>query len=134
MKTRYLYAAAFAIALLVATGAWAQDNREQDRNQFNDHDRQVTRDWHNQHQKYPARGLRPQDRLTPAQESRLERGREFDRDLRRQAHYAPADLRRRLPPPPRNHVYVVIGGNIALVDSVHHIVRDVIRLHEDIHH
>lgn len=125
MKTRYWYAAAFAFALLATTGAWAQEHT-----QFDDHDRQVIHDWYNQHQSHPPRGLRQQDRVTPEQESRLAPGQPFTRDLRRQAHYAPPDLRHRLPPPPPHHTYVTVGGHVALVDAVHHVVRDVIHLHD----
>lgn len=127
MKTRFWFGAVLAISLLFATGAWAEDH-----DRFDDHDRQVTRDWHHEHLKHPARGLRDEDRLTPEQELRLERGREFDRDLRRHAHYIPRDLGRRLPPPPRHHVYVAIGGHVVLVDREHHVLRDVIHLHADI--
>jgi Ni/Co efflux regulator RcnB len=128
MKTRHWYAAALAIALLVTTGAWAQE-----RNRFDDHDRQVTRDWYNQHQTHPSHGFRTQDRLSRDQESRLEAGRPFDRDLRRHAYAVPSDLRHRLPAPPRHHEYFVIGGHIALVDRDHQVVRDVIRFNVETH-
>jgi Ni/Co efflux regulator RcnB len=129
MKTRYRYAAALTIALLATTGAWAQGHT-----QFDEHDRQATRDWYNQHQSNPPRGLRPQDRVTPEQESRLVPGQPFSRDLRHQAHYVPADLRHHLPPPPPRHAYVAVGGHVALVDAAHHILRDVIHLHDQNHH
>jgi Ni/Co efflux regulator RcnB len=125
MKTHHWYAAALTIALLVTTSAWAQD-----RTQFNEHDRQVTRDWYNQHQNNQPQGLRPGDRLTTDQESRLAPGRPFDRDLRHQAHYVPSALRHQLPTPPRHHTYVTVGGHVALVDARHHILRDVIHLHD----
>ena len=124
MKARYCYAAVLAFALLVTTGAWAQGHK-----QFDDHDRQVTRDWNSQHQKHAARGLRSQDRLTPDLESRLQPGRPFDKDLRKHAYSIPSDLKHRLPPPPPHHVYMVIGGDVVLVDSVNHILLDIIRLH-----
>ncbi|HSY47172.1 MAG TPA: RcnB family protein, partial [Thermoanaerobaculia bacterium] len=74
--------------------------------------------------------LRQQDRVTPEQESRLAPGQPFTPDLRRQAHYVPSDLKHRLPPPPPHHTYVAVGGHVALVDAVHHVVRDVIHLHD----
>jgi Ni/Co efflux regulator RcnB len=129
MKTRHLYAAVLAVALLGTTSAWAQYH-----DQFDDHDRQVTRDWHNQNQAHPSRGLRPQDRLTRDQELRFERGRLFDRDLRRHAYSVPSNLRHRLPPPPPHHQYYAVGGHIALVDTVHYIVRDIIRLSQNDRH
>jgi hypothetical protein len=49
MKPHHWYAAAiFVVALLVTTVASAQEHR-----QFDEHDRQVTRDWYNQHQTNP---------------------------------------------------------------------------------
>lgn len=124
MKRHHCYAAVLAFAMLVTTGAWAQDH-----NQFDDHDRQVTRDWNTQHQNNPPRGLRSQDRLTPDLESRLVPGKPFDKDLRHYAHSIPSDLKHRLPAPPPHHKYVAIGGHVALVDSVNNILRDIIRLH-----
>jgi Ni/Co efflux regulator RcnB len=129
MNANRSHAIVLAVALLVATGAWAQEHT-----QFDEHDRQVTRDWYNQHQSHPPRGLRPQDRVTPEQESRLAPGQPFSRDLRQQAHYVPSDLKHRLPPPPPHHSYLTVGGHVALVDGQHHIVRDVIHLHDDNRH
>ncbi len=126
MKTRYLFVAMLTIALVAATSAWADENYRQ----FTDHDRQVTRDWYNQHQNHPPRGLRSEDRFNADQESRFEAGRPFDREMRHQAHSLPRDLRRELPTPPRHYTYVTVGGHVALVDSSHHILRDVIHLHE----
>ncbi|HSY47211.1 MAG TPA: RcnB family protein [Thermoanaerobaculia bacterium] len=125
MKTRFWYAATFAVALLVTTGAWAQDH-----DQFSDHDRQVAREWADQHR--DTRGLREADRnwFRPEHEQRLLPGRPFDREFRRHAYYPPEDFRQRLPPPPRGHVYVVIGGHVVLVDQAHHVVRAVIHLHD----
>jgi Ni/Co efflux regulator RcnB len=97
--------------------------------QFDDHARQTVRDWYGQHQNRPPAGLRPQDRLSAAQESRLQPGRRLDPALRQREHAVPGDLSRRLPPPPPNHRYVAIGGHVGLVDDVNHILRDVIHLH-----
>jgi Ni/Co efflux regulator RcnB len=97
--------------------------------QFDDHSRQTTRDWYNQHQNRPPVGLRSQDRLSSEQEARLQPGKPLDPDLRQRAHPVPQDLSRQLPPPPRNHRYVAIGGHVGLVDNVNHTLRDVIHLH-----
>jgi Ni/Co efflux regulator RcnB len=124
MKALHWYAVALVVAVLSTTGVSAQEQR-----QFNDHDRQVTNDWYAQHQSHPPRGLRHQDQLSPAQEARLQRGQPFPSDLRRKSYAAPSDLRRQLPPPPAHHRYVVVGRRVALIDDVHHVTRDVIRLH-----
>jgi Ni/Co efflux regulator RcnB len=120
------FAAALAILLLVTTGATAQDQHNQ---QFNDHDRQVTQGWYNQHQKNAPRGMRSSDRLTPAEEQRMQPGQPYDRQLQQRSHSVPTDLRRQLPPAPRNHKYVAVGQHVALVDTVNNVLRDVIHLH-----
>jgi Ni/Co efflux regulator RcnB len=127
MKT-YIRAAACIAALVVATAGIAQDRDRQDHSQFNDHDRQVTQDWYKQHERNAPRGLRSQDRLSSEQESRLQTGRTLDRDLSRRTYAVPSDLRRHLPPAPRNHRYVTIGGHLVLVDG-RNVVRDVIHIH-----
>jgi Ni/Co efflux regulator RcnB len=124
MKPHHWYAAAiFVVALLVTTVASAQEHR-----QFDEHDRQVTRDWYNQHQSNPPRGLRNQDRLSAREEAQLERGQALRWRLRRKGHDAPSDLYRLYPPPPPRHRYVVIGQHVVLIDD-HHVVRDIIHLH-----
>lgn len=129
MKTR-LPAAAFIIAILVATSGMAQEQRDHNQaTQFNDHDRQVTQEWYNQHKSHPPTGLRSQDRLSSEQEARLQEGHKLDRDLQKRSHAVPSDLRRRLPAAPAHHSYSVIGGHVVLVDSRTHVVRGVIHIH-----
>ena len=111
------------------SGARAEPNRGQ--TQFTEQDRQTTRDWYNQHQAHPPASLRSNDRLSPAEESRLQPGRPLDPDLQRRVHTAPTDLARRLPPQPRERQYVAIGGHVGLVDRNIHVLHDVIHLHDD---
>ena len=96
--------------------------------QFDDHGRQVTHDWYNQHQNRPPVGLRSQDRLSSDQESRLQAGRKLDPDLYQRVHTVPSTLSRQLPAPAPNHRYVAIGGHIGIMDNATHILRDVINL------
>jgi Ni/Co efflux regulator RcnB len=123
MKPRHLYAAVFVVAFLVTTGALAQHT------QFDAHDRQVTNDWYKQNQSHPPVGFRNQDRLSAADEARLQPGRALPSNLRRKTHTVPVKLRRQLPPPPAHHRYVAVGQHVALIDDVSHIVRDIIRTH-----
>jgi Ni/Co efflux regulator RcnB len=124
MKPHHWYAAAVVAAFLVTTSASAQGHT-----QFDQHDRQITNDWYKQNQSHPPKGLRNQDRLSAADEARLQPGKPLPSNLRRKTYTAPRALRSKLPPPPRNHRYVAVGQHVALVDDINHIVRDVIHLH-----
>jgi len=127
MRTYWL-STALAVALLGLSGTWAlAQDRENPR--FNDHDRQVARDWSNQHQTHAPAGFRSQDRLSADEESRLREGAPLDRDLRRKVHPVPHDLERQLPPPPSSHKYVAIGGHIGLIDNRFQL-KAVIHLHD----
>src|ERR1039458_4525296 len=66
MKTAY-FSAALSILFLVPTGASAQDRQDQ---QFSEHDRQVTRDWYNQHQNNAPRGMRSEEHTSELQSLR----------------------------------------------------------------
>jgi Ni/Co efflux regulator RcnB len=124
MKPHHWYAVVLVAAFLVTTSASAQGHT-----QFNQHDRQVTNDWYKQNQGHPPKGLRNQDRLSAAEEARLQPGKPLPSDLRKKAYTAPRALRRKLPPTPPHHRYVAVGQHVALVDDRDHMVRDVIHLH-----
>jgi Ni/Co efflux regulator RcnB len=136
MNTHPLLAATAAVILALTGAALAQDRGQrgdqnrQGHTQFDDHDQQVTRDWYNQHQANPPKGLRNEDRLSADEESRLREGAVLDKDLRRKVHSAPRDLSRRLPPPPSDHRYVAIGGHLGLIDNNFQ-VKAVIHLHDN---
>jgi Ni/Co efflux regulator RcnB len=135
MKTYSLaIATTAAILALSGTAAVAQDRQRGDRDRtttlFDSHDQQVTRDWYNQHRNNPPAGLRNQDRLSADQESRMQEGAVLDQEMRRHVHPAPADLARRLPPPPIHHRYVAIGDHIGMIDNGYH-VKALIHLHEN---
>jgi Ni/Co efflux regulator RcnB len=102
-----------------------RSDQRQEHSRFDDHDRQVTRDWYNEHRDHRARGLRDRDRLSPEYESRLREGDVLDRDMRRRIYPVPPDYYRRLPPQPRGYRYVFIGGHACLIDSGYR-VHDVI--------
>jgi Ni/Co efflux regulator RcnB len=102
-----------------------RNDQRQEHSRFDDHDRQVTRDWYNEHRDRRPRGLRDRDRLAPEYESRLREGDVLDRDMRRRIYPIPVDYYRRLPPPPYGYRYVFIGGHVCLIDSGYR-VHDVI--------
>jgi Ni/Co efflux regulator RcnB len=106
-------------------GQYRDDQRGQDHSRFDDHDRQISRDWYNQQQKRRPRGLRDRDRLAPRYESQLREGYVLDRYMRGRIYPVPGDYYRRLPPPPRGYRYVFIGGHTVLIDNGYR-VHDVI--------
>lgn len=133
MSIRHIAISAVAVLALTSVVAQGQapnraraENR-QSRTQFNDQDRRVAQDWYGQHKAHPPVGLRSKDRLSPELESRLRPGEAFGPALRQRSHAVPSDLRKRLPPAPRNSRYVAVGGHVALVDN-HNLLQDVIRL------
>jgi len=99
----------------------------QGRHSFNDRDRQVTRDWYQRNQRHVGSGWRQRDRLSPAMQARLRRGQRLDPTLRREMHALPPDLYRQYGPAPRGYRYVIIGGNIVMIDAGYQ-VQDVFTL------
>lgn len=96
--------------------------------QFNDHDREVIRDWNRDHpndlkQFLGGFGVHMDNGDL---DRRLAVGIVVDPDLRDKSRPAPEDLANRLSPPPRGWRYVVIGDRLCLVD------RDW-RVHESFH-
>jgi hypothetical protein len=98
-------------------GRNSADWNRQHHTSFNDQDRQATRDWYQQHQKGLGAGWRQRDRLSPAMQGRLRAGQPLDPQLRKQMHPLPADLSRHYGPAPSGYQYVVIGGNVIMLDS-----------------
>jgi hypothetical protein len=108
-------------------GQQSADWNRQHHTAFNDQDRQATRNWYQQHQRYQGRGWRNQDRLSPAMQNRLRRGQLLDYQLRRQMHPLPAGLWMQYGPAPRGYQYAIIGGNIVMLDAGYR-VQDVFSL------
>jgi len=124
MKTIWpaiLIAAALALSGCTQSGGTVQSAATPD-------SQQVATDWYNQHQNNLPEGLRPEDHLSPDQESRLRVGVTLDNDLRDRVRPAPEDLASRLPAPPPDHRYVAVGGHVGLIDKNFQ-VKAVINVH-----
>jgi Ni/Co efflux regulator RcnB len=125
MKMRW---ATFSVmAVLVIGGAkqvWGLQQAQHGQPQYNEHDRQATKDWYNQHGDKAPIGLRAQDRK-PAYEQQLQPGSVLSAPLRRIVHPVPPELARNLSKPPSGYRHVAVGGHIALIDRKYH-VYDVI--------
>lgn len=136
MNGRTITTCLLALGLLAVSGrvapaqGWQNNNNDEWNRQhpkFSDQDRQVTREWYQQHRSRLGAGWRQRDRLPPYMEGRIRRGQRLDPRLRREMHWLPADLARRYGPAPRGYRYAIIGGNIVLVDDWYQ-VHDVFRL------
>ena len=119
MKTYWpaIMAAAAALALSGCGQSSAGDAQSAAPQQQLDSQQQVASNWYNQHQSNLPEGLRPEDRLSAEQESRLRVGATLDNDLRDKVRPAPADLSAHLAPPPPDHRYVAVGGHVAQIDK-----------------
>src|ERR1700683_3495518 len=93
-----------------------------------DSQQQAASDWYSQHQNNLPEGLRPEDRLSAEQESRLRVGATLDNDLRDRVRPAPVELTARLAPPPPDHRYVAVGGHVGLINKNFQ-VKAVINVH-----
>jgi Ni/Co efflux regulator RcnB len=128
---------AIVTGLLALTGSAlpAQDHvREQERDshaKFDNHDRAAAREWYNEHRENLPQGFREEDRMTPEEESRLQKGAALDSDTRRRVRPAPMDLLRRLPPPPRHYRYAIVEDHILIVEDRTWNISDIIHLHQD---
>ena len=129
MKKQSLIFGAMAAVLALAGCATSAHDARRQYDQFNDHDRQVTREWYSEHRIQEAGRFRYTDRFTAEEESQFHEGTVFDDSLRRRARAAPNDLTRQLPVPPRNHRYVEVAGHVVLVDQTNH-VKGIIHLHD----
>jgi len=143
MRARWLIAGAVALLALTSGAAAAQGRghgrgRETNRGQakkaerqaearFNDHDREIARNWYYHSRRDLPPGLRDRDRLPPGVEARLRPGFVLDREMQRSIYPVPVVLVRRLAPAPVGCRYVVFGGHLVLVD-VGFRVFDVIRM------
>ena len=145
MRTRWLYAGAFAALALSSGPAVAQGrghgrghDKGQNRGQvqragreedvrFGDRDRAYAHNWYYHNRRDLPPGLRDRDRLPPGMAARLGPGYVIERDWRARVYPAPVILVRRFAPPPPGYRYAVFGGHFVLVDDGYR-VRDVIRL------
>jgi len=145
MRARWLIAGAVASLFLTTGVATAQGRgrgrghgQEMNRGQakkaereaearFNDHDREIARNWYYHSRRDLPPGLRDRDRLPPGIADRLRPGFVLDPDMRRSIYPVPVTLVRAFAPAPAGCRYVVFGGHIVLVDAGFR-VFDVIRL------
>jgi Ni/Co efflux regulator RcnB len=130
MTKQSLIVCAMAAVLALAGCATSVHDGRRQYDRFDDHDRQVTQDWYNDHRIHEGGKFRYTDRFSAEEESQFREGTVFDDGHRRRARAAPKELTRQLPRPPRNHRYVEIAGHVVLVDQTNH-VKAIIHLHDD---
>lgn len=105
----------------------SQNRKRRSHTKFDDHDRQVMRDWYDQDRDKVLVGLRDPNGATPYVDSRLQIGSARDADLRTRRP-APIEFWYRLTSSPRNYQYVAIRGHVAAIDDNYQDINDLIHL------
>ena len=114
-------------------GHWRDKGKHEDRDDDDDrrgygfasHDRDEFRGWYSENYRHLPPGLAKRDRLPPGLERELVVRERFPRDLEAHVVMVPADLDRRLPPPPPDCERVAVGGHIVLRNRNTKVVLDI---------
>jgi len=101
-----------------------KEARHEERHYYREHDREL-HEWYAGHRDHLPPGLAKKDRLPPGLERQLVVRGTLPPGLRGYMRPCPVEVVRYLPPPPAGYAHVVIGGNIALVNSKTFFVMDV---------
>jgi Ni/Co efflux regulator RcnB len=104
------------------------DDDDQGRHYYSDHDRDYMRDWYHDHDHgdHMPPGLAKRDQLPPGLERQLRVRGTLPPGLRKKMMPCPEEIERRLPPPPVNCEHVVIGGHVVLVNRSSYVVLDIV--------
>ena len=92
---------------------------------FAEHDRGEIRNWYAENHRHLPPGLARRDYLPPDQESRLVIHAAFPGALESRVMVVPADLDRRMGPPPPDCERVIIGGHIVLRNRSSRVIVDI---------
>jgi hypothetical protein len=103
----------------------SQNRKYHDHIKFDDHDREVIRDWYNPDRDKILVGLRDPNRVSPYVDSRLQIGSEHDADLPIQRP-ALIEFWYRLTSSLRNYQYVAIRGHVTAIDDDYQDINDFI--------
>lgn len=98
--------------------------QREERHYYREHDREL-HEWYSSHHNHLPPGLAKRDRLPPGLERQLVVRGTLPPGLRGYVRPCPVEVVRYLPPPPAGYAHVVIGGNVALVNSRTFFVLDV---------
>ena len=141
MKTQWwVTACVTALLALTCCAAVAQDQNSQNRGQskkdqnrgqtkkqyrqFNAKQRQYATTYYNQNRNQEV--FKPDSRWNNDYQNRLQPGYVLDNDMRGMSRPAPIEMTRGFGPAPRGYRYVVIGGNVVLIDNGY-------RVHDRVH-
>lgn len=84
---------------------------------FGSQERDTLRAWYRDHDNNLPPGLAKGDRLPPGLQRQVQERGTLPPGLQKKIVPLPAELSRRLPPPPSGCSRVIIGGNIVLIDT-----------------
>lgn len=101
------------------------DDDEHSDHYYKYHDEEAVRGWYSENERHLPPGLAKKDQLPPGLEKQLVRRGSLPPGLQKRVHPCPAELERRLPPPPPDCVNVVIGGHVVLLNHRTNVVVDI---------
>lgn len=100
------------------------DRDRHDSDRYDDHKDAIQR-WYSQTQGHLPPGLAKKDRLPPGLEKQLVRNGTLPPGLQKRVYPVPAELERRLPPPPPDCTHVLISGRLVLLNRKTNLIVDV---------
>ena len=101
------------------------DDDDQGRQYYSEHDRDQMREWYQNREDHLPPGLAKRDQLPPGLEQQLRVRGELPPGLRKKMMPCPEELEHRLPPPPEGYGHFVVGGHVVLVNRSTYMVLDI---------
>jgi Ni/Co efflux regulator RcnB len=106
-------------------GKHHDDDDDQGKRYYSEHDRDEMRGWYQDHGDHLPPGLAKRDQLPPGLEKQLRARGTLPPGLREKMMPCPEELEQRLPPPPEGYRHFVIGGHVALLNPSTYLVLDI---------
>ncbi len=120
----------FTAALTFAKGQGRNANKQDDDDgpYYGEQERRAINEWYADHASSLPPGLAKRDRLPPGLEKQLVRRGTLPPGLQKKIQPCPADLARRLPPPPPDYEHVILSGHIVLLHRATFNILDVVHI------
>ena len=104
------------------------DDREYARAYYHDEHHRAAEEWCYKHRGHLPPGLAKKGGMPPGLAKKLARGYYIEPEYRRYIYVVPADLERRLPPPPRDCRHAIVAGHLVLMNRNTNLVLDIMNI------